>query len=190
MYFSFKRILDVFFSVVLLILSFPAFLAISILIFIEDLRFPFYFQQRIGKNGQKFVMYKFRSMKIGTPSITTEEMQRLGLKPYTKIGVFLRRTSLDELPQLVNVLIGNMSFIGPRPALPSQVQVLEARARAGVDCLLPGITGLAQVSGRDGLNDDEKTEFDVSYLVNLSFQQDFNILFLTMIVILSNRGNK
>jgi lipopolysaccharide/colanic/teichoic acid biosynthesis glycosyltransferase len=189
-YAALKRALDVVAAVLLLIAGSPALLTIALLIYLEDWQRPIYAQRRAGKHHQPFVMYKFRSMKVGTPSISTEDMQQLKLEPYTRLGRFLRRTSLDELPQLWNVLRGEMSFIGPRPALLTQTPVLEARVRDGVDALLPGLTGLAQVSGRDDLSDGEKVRLDALYLEHFGLGQDWDILVKTAMVVSSNRGNK
>jgi lipopolysaccharide/colanic/teichoic acid biosynthesis glycosyltransferase len=189
-YAALKRALDVVAAVVLLIAGSPVLLTIALLIYLEDWQMPIYAQRRAGRHHQPFVMYKFRSMKVGTPSISTEDMQQLKLEPYTRLGRFLRRTSLDELPQLWNVLLGQMSFIGPRPALLTQTPVLEARVRDGVDDLLPGLTGLAQVSGRDDLSDGEKVRLDALYLAHFGLRQDWDVLVKTVLAVSSNRGNK
>lgn len=185
-----KRIIDLFAAVILLSLGIPFLVVIAIFVFFEDYQSPLYTQWRAGRHHQPFLIYKFRSMKVGTPSVSTEDMQKLNLNPYTRVGFFLRRTSLDELPQLWNVLIGQMSFVGPRPALLTQTRVLEARVQNGADRLLPGITGLAQVSGRDNLSDDEKARLDALYLERFGWQQDWRILVSTIQAILNNRGNK
>jgi lipopolysaccharide/colanic/teichoic acid biosynthesis glycosyltransferase len=128
-------------------------------------------------------------MKVDMLPISTEDIQQLKLEPYAQLGRFLRRPSLGELPQLWNVLRGEMSFIGPRPALLTQTPVLEARVRDGVDVLLPGLTGLAQVSGRDDLN-GEKVRLDALYLERFGLRQDWDILVKTVLAVSSNRGNK
>jgi lipopolysaccharide/colanic/teichoic acid biosynthesis glycosyltransferase len=189
-YAALKRALDVAVAVVLLIAGSPVLLTIALLIYLEDWQMPIYVQRRAGRHHQPFVMYKFRSMKVGTPSISTEDMLQLKLEPYTRLGRFLRRTSLDELPQLWNVLCGEMSFIGPRPALLTQTPVLEARVRDGVDALLPGLTGLAQVNGRDDLSDSEKVRLDAFYLKHFGLRQDWDVLVKTVLAVSSNRGNK
>ena len=125
-------------------------------------------------------MYKFRTMKLSAPNVSTEEMRLLNISPYTRIGPFLRRTSLDELPQLLNVLRCQMSLVGPRPALMTQEVVLHGRELAGVDALKPGLTGLAQVSGRDDLTDNEKIAKDSIYLQQISLVTDCLILFYTV----------
>jgi lipopolysaccharide/colanic/teichoic acid biosynthesis glycosyltransferase/nucleoside-diphosphate-sugar epimerase len=148
----------------------------------------FFVQERAGRRHQPFRIYKFRTMRVGTPHLSTEEMRRLGLDLITPLGRFLRRSSLDELPQLINVLRGEMSFVGPRPALMTQTPVLTGRKMLGVDVLLPGITGLAQVTGRDDLDDREKVERDARYLRHLDLQTDALILATTIQSIFGGRG--
>jgi lipopolysaccharide/colanic/teichoic acid biosynthesis glycosyltransferase len=185
-----KAVLDVLAALVLVIVFSPILLLVAVAIIIDDPGPSIYRQQRVGRNGNLFTILKFRSMRIGTPSISTEEMQRSGINPFTRIGPLLRKTSLDELPQLFNILRGEMSFIGPRPALPSQVLVNEMRERAGVDILVPGITGLAQVMGRDDLADDVKVAYDAEYADRMSFLFDLRILGLTFKAVVTSRGNK
>jgi lipopolysaccharide/colanic/teichoic acid biosynthesis glycosyltransferase len=189
-YFFHKRLFDLFFSVVLIIITFPIFILIAILIYLEDKKNPFFIQIRAGKNHKPFNLHKFRSMKVDTPQLSTADLQNSGISPVTKIGHILRKSSLDELPQLFNILKGEMSFIGPRPALMSQEFVLKAREFSYVQILYPGITGLAQVNGRDNLSDREKVNFDIQYLENLSLRQDLEILLGTIKAILSTTGNK
>lgn len=133
-------------------------------------------QTRAGRGHRPFEIYKFRTMRSDAPQLSTEEMRRQDFSPITALGAVLRRTSLDELPQLLNVLRGEMSFVGPRPALMSQVPVLRGREVCGVDQLPPGITGLAQISGRDDLSDQEKVRCDSTYLRHLDLLADLLIL--------------
>ncbi len=189
--YSFPKIFfDLLFSIFIL----PIFLLILpvfyILISLDSRGSTFFIQDRVGSRGKIFKCFKFRTMKINTPNISTEEMERLGLKPITRVGYWLRKTSLDELPQILNVLFGQMSIIGPRPALPSQNSVLKMRRDYAIDNLRPGITGLAQVRGRDSLNDIEKVNFDKQYYDNFSIGQDICILYETINTIISNKGNK
>ena len=171
-----------------LVLLMPIMVAVALLIYVDDPGPVLFKQERAGRWHRPFSIYKFRTMKAGTPHLSTEEMRRLGLSPYTRLGPFLRRTSLDELPQLINVLRGEMSLVGPRPALLSQTRVLRAREVAGVEALRPGITGLAQVSGRDDLSDEEKVERDKAYLEAIGPLTDLMVLMQTVKGVLGSRG--
>jgi lipopolysaccharide/colanic/teichoic acid biosynthesis glycosyltransferase len=184
-----KRGIDLLGGVTLAISLLPVVMIVALLIWFDDGTPVLYTQTRAGRRHKPFRIYKFRTMKRNTPSISTEEMKKLGIDPITHVGRFLRRSSLDELPQIWNVIIGDMSFIGPRPALLTQDPVLTARAASGVDALLPGITGLAQVRGRDDLNDDEKVKLDAEYLDKFSLEQDVQILFETFSAVFTGRGN-
>jgi len=144
---------------------------------------------RVGRGGERFVLWKFRTMHVGTPELPTDEMARLP-SPVTRVGRWLRRASLDELPQLVNILRGEMSFVGPRPALPTQTELNEGRARAGVDALLPGLTGWAQVNGRDELGLAEKLACDVWYLRRRGLLLDLQIMARTLRAVLGGRGSR
>jgi O-antigen biosynthesis protein WbqP len=190
-YKSVKRIFDTVFALILL---FPFLLIlpfIALLIRIESSGNIIFKQERVGANGRIFWIWKFRTMFSGTPNLSTEEMQEKQLNPVTKIGKLLRNTNVDELPQIINILVGDMSFIGPRPALLNQLYVNEKRSQLKINSLKPGITGLAQVRGRDNLTDVEKVSFDYQYLENFGFFQDARIiLFETPLAIFSGRGNK
>ena len=155
-----KYALDAVVALLLLIILAPFLLLLALLIMLDSPGPAIYRQQRVGKDGHPFTMLKFRSMKIDTPELSTEEMQRRGIKPHTRFGKLIRQTSLDELPQLINIIKGEMSFIGPRPALPSQDDVNVLREKMGVHALRPGITGLAQVMGRDNLDTTTKVSYD------------------------------
>lgn len=142
-----------------------------------------YWSARVGRNNQIFKMPKFRSMQIGTPAVATH----LLIHPdayLTPIGSFLRKSSLDELPQLWSILKGDMSFVGPRPALFNQHDLIELRSRAGVDQLLPGLTGWAQINGRDELPIAEKAALDIEYLQQRSTWLDIKIIFMTIFRVL------
>ncbi|MGC4043803.1 MAG: sugar transferase [Armatimonas sp.] len=147
-------------------------------------------QKRVGRDGQEFVLLKLRTMKVGTPELPTNILQRQGYDPRTRLGKLVRRLSLDELPQLINVLRGEMSLVGPRPALPTQETLNEKRRVAGVEMLLPGITGWAQINGRDEIEEDEKVRLDVFYLEKRSIMMDMAILFRTFAPVLSGKGNR
>ena len=150
--------------------------------------FPIYFRQkRIGSNNTEFWVYKFRTMKNDIPDIPThlfDENQNL----YTLSGPLIRKFSIDELPQLINILKGEMVFIGPRPALYNQDDLAELRTKAGVHTLMPGVTGWAQVNGRDELSIPDKVKMDTYYLENKSLWLDIKILFLTVLKVFKTEG--
>lgn len=185
-----KRLCDVLTAVILLALAAPLFLILTLFICLDSPGPALFRQRRIGRDGKEFVLLKFRSMRIGTPDISTADMAKQKISPITRSGAFLRRTSLDELPQLWNILCGEMSVIGPRPALPSQTLVNTLREAAGVHDLLPGITGWAQVNGRDDLADKEKVAHDAYYRAHLSLALDLQILARTLGAVSTGRGNK
>ena len=146
-----------------------------------------YWSSRVGVNNKLFNMPKFRSMKEDTPIIATH----LIIRPeeyLTRIGRFIRRSSLDELPQLYSIIKGDMSFVGPRPALFNQDDLIALRSKKGIDKLLPGVTGLAQINGRDELSISEKVIFEIEYLENRSFWLDLKIIFMTFIKVINNNG--
>lgn len=182
-----QRLLDVLISSIFLIIFSPIFLIVAIFIKLNSKGPVFFTQMRIGKNNELFKLYKFRTMKIGTPNVATDKLQ--DAKSYlTVVGKVLRRTSLDELPQLINILNGDMTFVGPRPALYNQYNLKELRTEAGVHVLLPGITGWAQINGRDHNDDAQKTGLDKYYLENKSIILDIKILFLTVFKVLRAEG--
>src|SRR5450830_883592 len=142
-----------------------------------------YWSDRVGRNNTIFKMPKFRSMKIGTPAVATHLLKNPDAY-LTPIGSFLRKSSLDELPQLLSIIKGDMSFVGPRPALFNQQDLIELRTSSGVHRLLPGLTGWAQVNGRDELPIPEKVALDIFYLQNKSLMLDLKIIFLTALKVL------
>ncbi len=146
-----------------------------------------YWSDRVGRSNRLFKMPKFRSMRIGTPAVATHLLE--GPSTYlTPIGSFLRKSSLDELPQLWSILVGDMSFVGPRPALFNQHDLIALRTQRGVDVLVPGLTGWAQVNGRDELPIPEKVKLDIEYLQRQSLVFDLRILWLTFIKVLRRDG--
>ncbi|BDP40133.1 sugar transferase [Deinococcus aetherius] len=171
-----------------LALLWPVFVLVAVAIFVDDPGPVLFRQSRAGRWHRPFTILKFRTMRRGTPHLSTEEMRRLGLSPYTRLGPWLRRTSLDELPQLLNVLRGEMSLVGPRPALLTQEVVLQGREATGVAQLRPGITGLAQVTGRDDLPDEEKVLRDHTYLRHVGPVTDVLVLVYTVRGVLRGRG--
>lgn len=182
-----KPILDIFFACLLVIFFLPTFIIIAFLLKITTQDSVIYQQQRIGKNGQEFNIYKFRSMTGDAPILVGAERATIR-KKVTKVGRFLRNTSLDELPQLFNVLQGDMSLIGPRPVVANEQELLDLRRESGVDSLMPGITGLAQIKGRKKLTDEQKAEFDAEYAREVSLFCDLSIIFKTIPVIIVREG--
>jgi O-antigen biosynthesis protein WbqP len=146
-----------------------------------------YWSDRVGRNNVIFKMPKFRSMRVGTPAVATHLLAD-ARSHLTPIGSFLRKSSLDELPQLWSILVGDMSFVGPRPALFNQHDLIELRTQQGVHTLVPGLTGWAQVNGRDELPIPEKVKLDVEYLQRQSLWFDIRILWLTFVKVLRRDG--
>ena len=184
-----KRCFDILFALIFLIISIPIWIIIPILIKLDSPGRIIYTQKRVGINSSYFIIYKFRSMKEGTPDIPTDKVKN-PQELVTKFGRFLRRTSIDEIPQLINILKGQMSFIGPRPALYNQDELIKLRKEKGVDKMRPGITGLAQVSGRDDLPIPIKVEYDKKYVDNFSIINDIKILIITIKAVLTGKGNR
>ena len=166
------------FALFLLILLSPIFLLVSLAILIED-GFPVFFtQKRVGINYSFFNIYKFRSMKKNTPNVATHLLENPN-QYLLKIGKFIRKTSLDELPNLINIIKGEMVFVGPRPALYNQDDLMEFRVATGVSKLKPGITGWAQINGRDEISIAEKVKLEQEYLYRKSIFFDLEIIFKT-----------
>jgi O-antigen biosynthesis protein WbqP len=175
-----KRGFDFLLAILTGLLLLLPFIAVAMLVKLTSKGLILYWSDRVGKNNGIFKMPKFRSMIIDTPAVATHLLSNPSayLSP---IGGFLRRSSLDELPQLFSVLKGDMSFVGPRPALFNQDDLIALRKEKGVDRLLPGITGWAQVNGRDELSIPEKVDLDVEYLNRQSFWFDIKILWMTFL---------
>ena len=182
-----KRIFDLLLGVTILVFLVAPMLLISITIRLSSKGPSLYWSDRVGRDNTIFKMPKFRSMLTGTPAVATHLLDNPNsyLSP---IGGFLRRTSLDELPQLFSVLKGDMSFVGPRPALFNQDDLIALRTEKGVDKLLPGITGWAQVNGRDELSIPDKAVLDVEYLNCQSLWFDIKILWITFLKVVSRDG--
>jgi O-antigen biosynthesis protein WbqP len=182
-----KRIFDLLLGVAILVLLVSPMLLIAISVRLTSKGPALYWSDRVGKNNKIFKMPKFRSMLTDTPAVATHLLDNPDayLSP---IGGFLRRTSLDELPQLFSVLKGGMSFVGPRPALYNQDDLIALRTANGVDKLLPGITGWAQVNGRDELLIADKVILDVEYLNRQSFWFDIKILWMTFLKVIKRDG--
>lgn len=183
-----KPFLDYVISFVAIIILSPIFLIIAILIKATSRGSVLFKQQRVGKNKELFNIYKFRSMRIDTPSDAPTHMLQNPEAFITPIGKFLRKSSLDELPQLFNILFGKMSIIGPRPALWNQYDLIEERDKCHANDVKPGITGLAQVSGRDELEISAKAKFDGDYVANITFINDFKLFFKTISSVFKSEG--
>jgi len=182
-----KRIIDLLLGVTILVFIVTPMLLIYIAVRLSSKGPALYWSDRIGKNNKIFKMPKFRSMLLDTPAVATNLLDNpdVYLSP---IGGFLRRSSLDELPQLFSVLKGDMSFVGPRPALYNQDDLIALRSKNGVDKVLPGITGWAQVNGRDELSIPDKVALDVEYLNRQSFWFDMKILRMTFLRVIKRDG--
>ena len=176
-------------SLLLLFMFFPVFLIVALLIFFEDGFSVFFTQKRVGKNYTFFHIYKFRSMKKNTPNVATHLLENPS-QYVLKTGRLLRKLSLDELPNLINIVKGEMVFVGPRPALYNQDDLMQLRVLAGVDRRKPGITGWAQVNGRDEISLEEKVAFEKEYLERKSFWFDMKIIVLTFSSVLKSDGVK
>lgn len=185
-----KRVLDLVLSALMLLVLSPLLVLIAILIKLDSKGPVIFTQKRIGKGKSYFNIYKFRTMRTDAPSeVPTNDLHGAG-SYITRLGSFLRKTSLDELPQLINILKGDMSFIGPRPALWNQFELIELRDRYGANDVLPGLSGWAQVNGRDflSLQEDKKAAYDGEYAHNISFGFDMKCLWLTVVNVLGMRG--
>ena len=189
LYRGIKRMLDLFFSLLLLVLLALPMALIAVGIRLTSSGPAFFRQVRIGRNGAPFVCLKFRTMIQEAPPNCPSAQMNDG-RFVTPLGRILRRSSLDELPQLWNVLLGQMSLVGPRPMIPDEGEVHQWRERGGVYRLRPGITGLSQISGRDLLPDTEKARLDVRYARTVSLRTDLLILGRTLLRILSGEGMK
>lgn len=184
-----KRMFDIILALSLLTLFAPAMLLIALLVKVTSRGGVLHWSGRVGQYNRIFQMPKFRSMRVDTPQLATHLLADSN-RWITPVGFFLRKTSLDELPQLWSVLRGDMSLVGPRPALFNQDDLVAKRTWAGVHELAPGITGWAQVNGRDELSIPEKVVFDAYYLHHKSMVFDIWILFLTVIKVLRREGIK
>ena len=171
----------------LLIILSPIFLIMGLLIFLQDGLPVFFKQKRVGVNYSFFHIYKFRTMKKDTPNVATHLLTNPA-QYLLKIGALLRKLSLDELPNLINIIRGEMVFVGPRPALYNQDDLMALRVAAGLDKLIPGITGWAQVNGRDELSLEQKVALEKEYLAKKSLSVDFQILIKTFTNVLFSKG--
>ena len=187
-YLTVKRLLDFVLSLIGIVVLMPVFIIIGILIKVDS-RGPVIFKQkRYGKNKQPFYIYKFRTMASDAPqNVATKDLND-SKKYITKIGAFLRRTSLDELPQLFNILLGKMTIVGPRPVVLKEENLIIARDLYGANNIKPGITGWAQINGRDLLSVEEKAKLDGYYVENMGFKMDIKCFFKTIQYVLKCEG--
>lgn len=173
---AFKRLFDLVIAIPALVVLSPVLLVTALAIRLEDGSPVLFRQRRVGRGGNEFVIFKFRSMPVATPSVPSADAARLKV---TGVGAVIRRTNIDELPQLLNVLRGDMSIVGPRPALASQTELVTLRRERGVDRLRPGLTGLAQVNSFDGMTDQQKVDWEARYAGKVGFLTDLTIVLRT-----------
>lgn len=187
-----KRVFDFLISLFALIILSPLFLIVSVGVLISDGSPVFFHQKRVGKNNELFEIYKFRTMKRGTENVASNDLSDADVK-ITRFGKILRATSIDELPQLLNILNGSMSLIGPRPLIPEETRIRELREKYNVYSVRPGITGWAQVNGRDNVSAEKKALLDKEYVEKQSLMLDIKIFFMTIHQVLCrkdvNEGN-
>lgn len=183
-----KQYLDIYLCLMALVFLSPFFLALMIAIKLDSPGPVFFKQKRIGIHKKHFFIIKFRTMRIDTPKDMPTHLLKEPDQYITKVGNFLRRTSLDELPQIINILKGDMAIIGPRPALWNQYDLIEERDKYGANDILPGLTGWAQIHGRDELEIPEKAKLDGYYVENLNFGLDVKCFFGTILSVLRSDG--
>ena len=182
-----KRIFDFLMSLIAIIILSPVILIVALAVKFTSPGPILFKQRRIGKDNVEFEIYKFRTMRIDTPNVPTHLLENPE-QWITPVGKFLRKTSLDELPQLFNILKGEMSIVGPRPALYNQIDLRDMRTAVGVHKLIPGLTGWAQINGRDEIPLSLKVRFDKEYLDRKSFLFDIKIIFMTVLSVLKSDG--
>jgi len=182
-----KRLFDLYLAVFALMFLMLPILVVALMVRLTSIGPMLYWSDRVGRHNNIFKMPKFRTMQVETPAVATHLLSN-PQQFLTPVGSFLRKSSLDELPQLWSIIKGDMSFVGPRPALFNQDDLVALRAQYGVDKLLPGLTGWAQINGRDELPIPDKVKLDVDYMNHQSFLLDLKIIFLTFLKVLSRDG--
>lgn len=182
-----KRFFDFFLAVFATLFLMLPFLVLVITVWLTSTGSILYWSDRVGRNNKMFKMPKFRTMRVNTPTVATHLLSN-PKQFLTPVGSFLRKSSLDELPQLWSIIMGDMSFVGPRPALFNQNDLIALRTQYGVDKLVPGLTGWAQINGRDELPIPDKVKLDVDYMNHQSFLLDLKIIFLTFLKVLRRDG--
>lgn len=188
MYLIVKRLLAILISGLAIILLSPVLLAVAIAIKCDSKGPVLFKQKRVGKDKKHFMIYKFRSMYVDAPADMPTHMLKDPTAMITKVGALLRKTSLDELPQLFNIFKGEMAIVGPRPALWNQYDLIAERDKYNVNSIRPGLTGWAQINGRDELEIDEKSRLDGYYVAHMSFLMDLKCFFGTFISVLKSDG--
>ena len=178
-----RDLIDIITALLLFIILLPVMIIISWIIKLTSDGPVFYYSERVGKNNKLFRMPKFRTMINNTPAIATH-LLRDPKEHYTPVGKFLRQTSLDEIPQLISIIKGDMRFIGPRPALFNQEDLIQLRTERGIHKFKPGLTGWAQINGRDDISIPEKVVLDEEYINNISLRKDFYIFLRTILKVL------
>lgn len=181
-----KRLFDIIFALMILIGIFVFLVLIGLAVLCTSRGPILYWSERIGQNNTPFLMPKFRTMRVNTPDVATHLLEQPG-KWLTPVGAFLRRTSLDELPQLWSILRGQMSFVGPRPALFNQYDLIELRTKHNIQKLKPGLTGWAQINGRDEIFIEDKVLLDKKYMTEKSFMLDLKIIMITFARLLGDK---
>lgn len=184
----FKRVADLVLSLIAAIILTPVWIVLALLIVIDDRGDVFFIQKRVGKGKKLFPILKFRTMKTKTPHDTPTHLLADPDQYITRVGRFLRKTSLDELPQLFNIIAGQMAIVGPRPALWNQYDLIEERDKYGANDIRPGLTGLAQINGRDELPIPEKARLDGEYAGNISLKTDIKCILGTVTAVLRHKG--
>lgn len=187
-YLVIKRFIDILLSFLALIILLPFFLILAVMIKIDSTGPVFFRQVRVGMNKSLFYILKFRTMRIDTPKDTPTHMLSSPDKYITRMGKFLRKTSLDELPQIINIFLGHMSIIGPRPALWNQYDLIDERDEYLVNDIRPGLTGWAQINGRDELPIEIKARLDGEYVMDMGFWMDVKCFLLTIVHVLKHDG--
>lgn len=182
-----KRLFDIALSLFAAFILFIPFFLIAIMVRLDSKGDAIHFSKRVGQNNKLFLMPKFRTMHIDTPDLATHLISNPE-RYVTRFGKFLRRTSLDELPQIYSILIGKMSFVGPRPALYNQDDLISARNKKKIHLIKPGLTGWSQINGRDELSISEKVSFDEEYLMRQSFSFDIYIICMTILGTFTQSG--
>ncbi|MCX7715411.1 MAG: sugar transferase [Clostridia bacterium] len=188
LYLKIKRMIDVVMSFAGIVLLLPLFLVLIAAVKIDSKGPVFFVQKRVGKGKRYFNILKFRTMRVDTPKECPTHLLENPQQYITRVGRIMRRTSLDELPQIWNILVGDMSIIGPRPALWNQYDLIEERDKYGANDVRPGLTGLAQISGRDELEIEEKARLDGEYVENMSIVLDTKLFFKTIFKVLKHDG--